>query len=120
MNKNKSMIIGISLGTLIVIIGTFSNMTDELTLSLSAIVVGMVIGYSIESKPLKFSAIAVIIQQIIGYGIILFNDPNLDVVLSYGAIAGLFVVGVIINILFNVLLGILGSFIGSIVRKYRM
>ena len=31
MNKNKSMLIGISLGTLIVIMDTFSNMTDEST-----------------------------------------------------------------------------------------
>jgi len=30
-NKNKSMLIGISLGTLIAIMGTFSNMTDEST-----------------------------------------------------------------------------------------
>ena len=119
MNKNKSVLIGISLGTLIVIMGTFFNITDETTLPLSAIVVGMVIGYSIENKPLKLTALAVIIQQIIGSGIILFNDPNLDVVLSYGVIIGLFVVGVIINILFNVLFGILGSFIGSIARKYR-
>jgi len=119
MNKNKSILIGISLGTLIVIMGTFSNMADETTLSLSAIVVGMVIGYSIENKQLKLTALAVIIQQIIGYGIILFNDPNLDVVLSYGVIAGLLAVAMIIEILFNVLLGILGSFIGSIARKYR-
>ena len=119
MNKNKSMLIGIFLGTLIVIMGTFSNITDETTLPLSAIVVGMVVGYSIESKPLKFSAIAVIIQQIIGCALVLFNDPNLDVVLSYGVITGLLVVGVIINILFNTLLGILGSFVGSIARKYR-
>ena len=119
MNKNKSILIGISLGTLIVILGTFSNITDETTLPLSAIVVGMVVGYSIESKPLKLSVLAVIIQQIIGYGIILFNDPNLDVVLSYAVAIGFVVVGVIINILFNTLLGILGSFIGSIARKYR-
>ena len=36
MNKNKSILIGIFLGTLIVILGTFSNMADETTLSLSA------------------------------------------------------------------------------------
>ena len=119
MNKNKSMLIGISLGTLIVILGTFFNITDETTLPLSAIVVGMVIGYFIESKTLKFTAIAVIIQQIIGSGIVLFNDPNLDVILSYGVIIGILVFGVIINVLFNVFFGILGSFIGSIARKYR-
>jgi len=118
MNKNKSMLIGISLGTLMVILGTFSNYTDESILSLSAIIVGIVIG-SIESKSLKFTAFAVIIQQIIGNGIVLFNDPDLDVVLSYGVIIGLLVFGVIINVLFNVLFGFLGSFIGSIARKYR-
>ena len=119
MNKNKSMLAGILIGTLMVIMGTISNYTDESILSLSAIVVGMVIGYLIENKTLKLTALAVIIQQIIGYGIVLFNDPDLDVVLSYGVIAGLLVFGLIINILFNILLGILGSFIGSIARKYR-
>jgi|GEM_PF-5147766 len=119
MNKNKSILAGISLGTLIVIMGTFSNYSDESILSLSAIVVGMVVGYSIESKPLKLSVLAVIIQQIIGIGIMLFNDPNLDVILSDGVITGLVVVVMVIEILFNILLGILGSFIGSIARKYR-
>ncbi|MDO9517348.1 MAG: hypothetical protein Q7J10_04775 [Methanosarcinaceae archaeon] len=116
MNKNKSMLAGIFIGTLMVIMGTFSNYTDETTLSLSAIVVGMVVGFSIESKQLKFIALAVIIQQIIGIGITLFNDPDLDVVLSYGAITGLVAVVLLLEILFNV---ILGSFIGSIARKYR-
>lgn len=119
MDKKSSIVLGVFLGLIIAVIGAFSNFGDEFTLSFSALIVGIVVGYFIESKPLKFAAIAVIIQQTMAIGITLFNDPNLDVVLSYPVITGLFVIVLIFKILFNVLIGILGAFIGSTVKKYR-
>lgn len=119
MDKKSSIVLGVFLGLIIAMISAFYNFGDKITLSFSALVVGIVVGYFIESKPLKFAAIAVIIQQIMAIGIMLFSDPDLDVVLSYPVITGLFVIVLIFQILFNVLVGILGAFIGSTVKKYR-
>ena len=119
MDKKSSIVLGVFLGLIISVISVFSNFGDKFTLSFSALVVGIVVGYFIESKPLKFAAIAVIIQQTMAIAIMLFSDPDLDVVLSYPVITGLLVVVLIFQILFNVLFGILGAFIGSTVKKYR-
>jgi len=119
MDKKSSIIFGVFLGLIIAMISAFSNLDDKFTFSFSALVVGIVVGYFIESKPLKFAAIAVIIQQIMAYGIMLFNDPNLDVVLSEPLITGLLVIALVFLILFNVLVGILGAFIGSTVKKHK-
>ena len=118
MDKKSSIVLGVFLGLIIAMISAFSNFGDKFTLSFSALVVGIVVGYFIESKPLKFAAIAVIIQQIMANGIMLFNDPDLDVVLSEPVITGLLVVVLIFQILFNVLIGILGAFVGSTIKKY--
>lgn len=119
MDTKSSILLGVFLGTLIVAIGDYSNFREESMLSFSAFLVGIVVGLFIGSKPLKFGAIAVIIQQIMVNGIMVFNDPDLDIVLSEPAITGLLVVGLIFSILFKVLIGILGAFIGSTVKKCR-
>jgi len=119
MDQKFSIVLGVFLGLIIVVISAFSNFGDEFTLSFSALIVGIIVGYFIESKPLKFAAIAVIIQQIMAIGIMYSSDPNLNVVLSYPVITALFVIVLIFKILFNVLLGILGAFIGSTLKKYR-
>jgi len=119
MDKKSSIVLGVFLGLIIAVISNFSDLGDNITLSFSALVVGIVVGYFIESKPLKFAAIAVIIQQIMANGIMLISDPDLDVVLSEPVIAGLLVVVLIFKILFNILVGMMGAFIGSTIKKYR-
>lgn len=119
MDMKFSIVLGVFSGLIIAMISAFSNFGDKIILSFSALFIGIVVGYFIESKPLKFAAIAVIIQQIMVNGIMLFNDPDLDVVLSEPVITGLLVIVLIFKILFNVLVGILGAFIGSTVKKHR-
>ncbi|MDW7728096.1 MAG: hypothetical protein SCH70_13530 [Candidatus Methanoperedens sp.] len=120
MNKKSSILYGISIGTIISLIGVFYYAGNESTISFSAFLTGIAVGYLIEDKPLKFGAIAVLIQQIIATGIRFFSDPDSNLILSYPAIAGLMFTYLFFVILFNVLIGILGSFIGSIAKKYRV
>ena len=120
MKQNLSILLGVCLGIIIAVIGIFSNFRDEFTFSFSAFLTGVLVGYYIENKPLKFGAIAVIIQQIIAIGIGFFSDSDSNLILSYPAIAGLMFIYLFFVILFNVLIGILGSFTGSIAKKYRV
>lgn len=119
MKRNLSIILGVCLGIIIIVLGIFSNFRSEFTFSFSAFMTGVLVGYFVENKPLKFGAIAVIIQQIIAIGIMFLNDPNLNVILEYRLVAGLMVIALIFEILLNVLFGIFGSFIGSSAKKYR-
>ncbi len=115
----RHILLGIFLGIIIAMIGIFSSFGTEFTLSFSAFMTGILVGYFIENKQLKFGAIAAIIQQMVVIGVMLFTDPNLNIILKYRLVAGFAFLALIIEISFNVLLGILGSFIGSIAKKFR-
>jgi hypothetical protein len=119
MKQNLSILLGIFLGIIIAMIGIFSSFGTEVTLSFSAFVTGVLVGYFMENKQLKFGAIAVIIQQMIVIGVMFLSDPDLNIILKYRLVAGLFFAALILEISFNILLGVLGSFIGSIAKKFR-